>query len=228
MKLTHAIAAICITTVLLATACHTPPAAHNGSIGSNPSVNAPSPTVIEKSGFGGSGDYLWVTSIVRNVPVGQFATVSFNLYGADGALLATESQTEQSINHGARIVVGTQVTAPKGQPVTRIEPTFKVSDHSPVGPVKFSNVVLQVGAVTMGQDTFGGATAEAALTNPSDEQIPGARVGVVCFDQQGAITGGGSAFPNLVPAKGQVKVSARLVVSGPPDHCEMAAQPSGF
>jgi hypothetical protein len=228
MRLTHAIAAICIAIVPLATACHAPPAARDGTTGGNPSVHAPAAAVIEKSGFGGSGDYLWVTSIVRNVPVGQFATVSFNLYGADGKLLATQSQTEQSINPGARIVVGTQVTAPKDQPVTRIEPTLKISDHTPVASVKFSNVVLQVGGVTMGQDTFGGATAEAVLANPSDEQIPGARVGVVCFDQQGAITGGGSEFPNLVPAKGQVKVSARLLVSGTPDHCDMAAQPSGF
>jgi len=52
--------------------------------------------MIEASGFGGSGDYLWVTATVRDVPVGQFATVSFDLYGS-GALLATESRTEQSL-----------------------------------------------------------------------------------------------------------------------------------
>jgi hypothetical protein len=174
------------------------------------------------------GDYLWVTSIVRDVPVGQFATVSFNLYGADGKLLTTQSQTEQGVNPGAWIVIGTQVTAPKDQPVTRVEPTLKVSNHDPVVPAKFSNAVLQVGRVTIGQDALGGATAEAVLTNPSDEQLPGARVGVVCFDQQGAITGGGSAFPDLVPGRGQVKVSATLEVSGTPDHCDMAAQPSGL
>jgi hypothetical protein len=82
--------------------------------------------------------------------------------------------------------------------------------------------------VTVGQGTFGGPTAEAEITNPADQQIPSARVGVTCFDQQGTIIGGGSEFPDLVPAKGKVKVSARLVVSGTPDHCEMTAQPSDF
>jgi hypothetical protein len=42
------------------------------------------------------------------------------------------------------------------------------------------------------------------------------------------IIGGGSEFPDVVPANGKVKISARLLVSGPPDHCEMAAQPSDF
>jgi hypothetical protein len=82
--------------------------------------------------------------------------------------------------------------------------------------------------VTIGQDTFGGPIAEAELTNPSNQQIPSARVGVTCFDQQGMIIGGGSEFPDVVPANGKVKISARLLVSGPPDHCEMAAQPSDF
>lgn len=226
MKLIYAIAAASVGIAPFATACHAQPAARPGNPGANSSVRATEAASIEKSGFGGSGDYLWVTSIVRDVPVGQFATVSFNLYGADGKLLATESQTEQSVNPGARIVVGTQVTAPKGQPVAKVEPTLKVSNHDPVVTTKFSNVVLQVGNVTIGRDALGGTTAEAVLTNPSDEQLPGARVGVVCFDQQGAIIGGGSAFPDLVPAKGQTKVSARIEVSTPPNHCEMAAQPS--
>ncbi|WP_156448334.1 hypothetical protein [Mycobacterium sp. NAZ190054] len=170
-----------------------------------------------------------MTSTVRDVPVGQYATVSFNLYGADGALLSTESQTEQGVNPGAVITVGTQVTAPEGGPVTRIEPTLDVSQHDPVQTPEFSDVVLEVGPVTVGQDsTFGTPTAEAELANPSDQQIPAARVGVVCFNPQGDIIGGGSEFPDVVPAQGRVKVSARLVVTGIPDRCEMTAQPSDF
>ena len=40
--------------------------------------------------------------------------------------------------------------------------------------------------------------------------------------------GGGSEYPDVVPANGKVKVSARLLVSGTPDHCEITAQPSDF
>jgi hypothetical protein len=49
---------------------------------------------------------------------------------------------------------------------------------------------------------------------------------VSCFDEQGAILGGGSDYPELLPANGQVKMTARLLVSGTPDHSEMTAQPS--
>jgi hypothetical protein len=216
-----AIAAIVVS--LLAAACQSTGAPASEAKSTVP--EGPLPT-IEASGFGGSGDYLWVTSTVRDVPMGQFATVSFNLYGTDGTLLATESQTEQGINPGARIMVGTHVNAPKGQPVTRIEPTLQVSEHDPVMPAKFSDVMLEIGPATLGHADFIGQTAEAVLTNPSGQQIPGARVGVACFDKQGAITGGGSDHPEVLPANGQLKVSAGLLVSGTPDHCEMTAQPS--
>jgi hypothetical protein len=203
---------------------------HNPASGGDSSSSSPAPTAagIEQSGFGGSGGYLWVTSTVHHVPVGQFATVSFNLYGADGTLLATESQTEQAVNPGARITLGTQVTAPQGQPVARIEPTLKVSEHDPVMPTKFSDVVLQLGPVTVGQDEFGSPAAVAELTNPSSQQIPSARVGATCFNQQRTIIGGGSDFPDVVPANGKVRTAARLLVSGTPDHCEMTVQPSDF
>lgn len=227
MRVVRAIAATGIVIVPFLTACQgSSSTTEQGSGDSSSPPAAPSAAVIEKSGFGGSDDYLWVTATVRDVPVGQFATVSFNLYGADGTLLATETQTEQGVNPGAQIMVGTQVSAPKGQPVARIEPTLEVSNHDPAMPAKFKDVVLQVGPVTIGQDTFSGQTAEAELTNPSAEQIPGARVGVTCFDQQGVIVGGGSDYPDVVPANGKVMVSARILATGTPDHCEMTAQPS--
>jgi hypothetical protein len=228
MKLFHTTIPVLATVVPLAVACgttvtHTPNSRGKGDV---TSAAPTSKAVIEQSGFGGQGDYLWVTSTVRDVPVGQFATVSFNLYGADGTLLATETQTEEAVNPGARITVGTQVSAPQGQPVARIEPTLEVSNHSPAETPKFSDVVLQLGPVTLEQDEFGSLTAVAELTNPSGEQVPAARVGAVCFDQHGAIIGGGSDFPDVVPANGKVKTAARLLVSGTPDHCEMTVQPS--
>jgi hypothetical protein len=45
------------------------------------------------------------------------------------------------------------------------------------------------------------------------------------YQQVSAIIGGGSDYPHVLPANGQVKVSARLLVPGTPDHCEMTAQP---
>ena len=53
-------------------------------------------------------------------------------------------------------------------------------------------------------------------------------MGAICFGQQGGIIGGGSDFPDAVPANGKVKTAARLLVSGTPYHCEMTVQPSDF
>jgi len=68
--------------------------------------------MIEAAGFGGEGNYLWVTSIVRDAQPGEFIVVSFNLLGADGAILSTASQTEQGVNTNARMIIGTQVDEP--------------------------------------------------------------------------------------------------------------------
>jgi hypothetical protein len=215
MSLARAIAVVGLLSAPFAVACQSDPQASTGP-------------AIEQSGFGGTGDRMWLTATVRDVPVGQFATVSFKLYAADGTLLATESHTEQGVNPGARITVGTQASAPMGQAVARVEPTLVVATNEQAAPVEFSDVVLDVGPVTFGEDYFGKPTAEAELTNPSDREIPGARVGITCFDGKGEIIGGAAEYPGAMPAHGSVKVSARLLVSGQPERCEMTAQPSEF
>lgn len=230
MSLYRVVAAIGVMICPFAVACQGSPfITHHDSGGDKSSTAAPTSNAwIENLGWGGSGDDLWVTSIVRDVPVGQLVMVSFNLYGADGTLLGTIPQVERAINPGARIMVGTQVNT-RGQPPARVEPTLQVSHEDPEAHAKFRDVVLQLGPVTLRDngEQFVGTTAEAELTNPSDQQIPGARVGVACFgDQQGMIIGGGLADLHVVPAKGKVRVAARILTSGPPDHCEMAAQPS--
>src|SRR5690349_18675714 len=99
MRLVRAVAVLGIVAPL-ALGCSSSPTPSGPSGEKSSATPAPAASAaIEQSGFGGPGKgYVWVTSTVRGVPVGQFATVSFNLYGADGALLATESQTEQAVN----------------------------------------------------------------------------------------------------------------------------------
>jgi hypothetical protein len=72
MRLVRAIAAVGIVIVPFAMACQgSPDAPDQASGGDNSSSPAPTAAVIEKSGFGGSGDYLWVTATVRDVPLGS-------------------------------------------------------------------------------------------------------------------------------------------------------------
>lgn len=179
---------------------------------------------LEAAGFGQSGDYLWITSVVRNeAPTGgQFVTVSFNLLDEGGNLLATESQVESFNAPGQRLAVGTQVDAPTNGTVASVEATLLVDEG--MAP-EFPDVTLEAGEVTLRPDEFGGMTASATLTNPSQETLPGARVGVICTDAAGTIIGGGSAYPDLVPAGGQIVAEVDVIVSGEPASCEMLANP---
>lgn len=52
------------------------------------------------------------------------------------------------------------------------------------------------------------------------------RVGIACFDGQGNIIGGGSSYPEMIPAGGQVMVSGDIMVSQSPARSEMTAQSS--
>lgn len=183
---------------------------------------------IEAAGFGGpaDSDYMWVTSIVKDLQPGQFAVVSFNLMSADGKILATESQTEEAINAGTKMIIGTQVNKPKGGSVAKVETSLQVNDYGTGSKPKLQDVVLEIGAVSIGTNTFGKPTAEAVVRNPGREQIPGARMGVACYDEHGTIIGGGSEYPNQIPAGGQIKVTVDVMTPQPPARCEMAGQPS--
>lgn len=184
----------------------------------------PQPT-IETFGAGGQGRYLWVTSIVRNVQPGQFVVVSFNLFNAAGSIVATASQTEQGVNPNARIIIGTQVRVPEGDPVISVQPWIDAHHYDAPDP-QYRDVILSMGPVSITTNIFDQPAVQALLTNNSGQQIPGARVGVACFDAQGSIIGGGVSFPEAIPAWGQIMVNSDVMVSQEPAHCEMTAQPS--
>ena len=56
---------------------------------------------------------------------------------------------------------------------------------------------------------------ELPMTSPQSAPL----VGVACRDASQKIIGGGSAYPDLVPAKGTVLVEAHLITSGDPASC---------
>lgn len=217
---------VALAVLLSLTACGSEAERAGSSTNDPGSIEPPPAATIEASGFGQKGEYLWVTAIVRNESdeAGQFIVVSFNLFDEAGTILGTESQTEQVRHPHQRMFIGTQVTAPRGGKVARIEPALRVNDHD-LGAPEFSDVALNVGPVQLSKNDIGHTVVQATLANPSDKQLPGARVGLVCFNRAGAIIGGGSNYPDLIPARGQILVDDTPIVTGEPDRCEIAASP---
>ena len=58
-----------------------------------------------------------------------------------------------------------------------------------------------------------------ARTRADHEAVESARVGVICYNAGGDIIGGGSDYPNLWPANGEIVVEASITTSGKPAKC---------
>ena len=182
---------------------------------------------IEAVGFGrpADSDYMYVVAIVKDVAPGQYAKVSFNVLDPEGEILKSESASQLAVNPNSRMILVTQVTVPKQNEVTRVEATLGFTGKP--AKQKLEDLVLEVGPVSVEEGPYS-TTAEAVITNPSDQQIDKARIGVACFDVQGNIIGGGYTFTDLVSPGAKVKVDPRIMVSQLPDRCEMSALPSNL
>ena len=151
---------------------------------------------IKEFGFGQARDYVWATALVHNVGhVGEFVTVHFNLLDAAGNLVASDNQVESFVNQEGLTAVGTQISVPAGTKIVSIKPTLSVSEYGTSDTPKPAIAPVPV--------TLEGEEASFVLTNDSDGNWEGVRVGIVCRDASGSVTGGGSAFPQLVPAGSQ-------------------------
>jgi hypothetical protein len=103
-----------------------------GSTGGNEDQSQTKSARLLKTGFGQSGEYAWVTSLVENQAednVGQFVTVQFNLLDSDGEILASTEQVEALSRADQKLAVGTQVDIPDRGKVAKVEATMEVSDQ---------------------------------------------------------------------------------------------------
>jgi hypothetical protein len=85
-----------------------------------------------RSGFGQSGRYAWVTSLVENQAednVGQFDTVGFNLLDSDGEIVASADHVEKFSRADEKLAVGTQVDIPDRGKVAKLKVTMEISEH---------------------------------------------------------------------------------------------------
>ena len=96
-----------------------------------------------KTGFGKSGEYAWVTSLVENQSegnIGQFVIVQFNLQDSAGEILASIGQDESFSRADQKLAGGTQVEIPDHGKVAKVEATMEVSDHTDVDVEPFPEI----------------------------------------------------------------------------------------
>lgn len=184
------------------------------------STSAPSELgIITDSGLGQRDEYVWVTAVVRNNSeyVGQTVTVNFNVLDADGAILASQAQVENFSRPAAEHIVGTQIDLSPGETAASVEASLLVEPAGAFSDQPFPEI--PAANYSIGTDEFGAPQVAFELTNPLPEPLSSPRVGIVCRDEGGAIIGGGTEYPEVIPADGTIRVDPYLIVTSTPDTC---------
>jgi hypothetical protein len=212
----------CAAAVLALTGC--------GGGGDQPGSGSPSPSssvsnapselgTLKASGFGQADEYVWATALVHNNSdyVGQTVTVSFNVLDAGGEILGTESQVESFVRPGADHVIGTQIALEPGQKAATVEATLDVEASGTFSDQPFPD--MPVSDVKVNAGTAGYPAVTFVVSNPLPVPLRDPRIQVACTDASGAIIGGGSDYPALIPAGGKIKVDAHVIASVEPTDC---------
>lgn len=184
---------------------------------------------IIESGFGqGDSEYVWVTALVENKSdhVGQTVTVSFNLKDESGEVVATTDQVESFNWPGQKVAVGTQADVDPGVRVASVEATLLVEDDNAFGTESSDDLGTAIAEVVKSE--YGDYEARYTVKNAGSTPLKDPRIGVICKNKDGKVTGGGSDYPTLVPPSGQIKVETSLIVSAKPATCTAYIGPSVF
>jgi hypothetical protein len=183
-----------------------------------------------RSGFGQSGRYAWVTSLVENQAqdnVGQFVTVGFTLLDSDGEILAKADQVERFSRADEKLAVGTQVDIPDRGKVAKVKAaTMEVGELPNVETEPFPKITTgKVKVVRSEYSEYGDRVGRVRVNNPTDESLKSPRVSLICLNAKDRVIGGGSAYPELVPPAGKVLAEVTLIASGKIKRCEAYAGP---
>ncbi|PRY52230.1 hypothetical protein BCF74_1349 [Knoellia remsis] len=172
-----------------------------------------------KAGFGQRDEYVWVSAVVRNnsTYVGQTVTVNFNVLDDKGAVLKSGSQVEGFSRPEGEHVVGTQLDLAPGQKAAKVEATLDVEAVGAFSDKPFPE--LPTSKAKIEKSEFGGVQASFEVSNPTQEVIKDARIGLACLDSAGKVIGGAADFPELIPAGGKIRVDADVIASSQPADC---------
>lgn len=204
-----------------------------GGVTEEPGQQAPdapvAPVEVElvESGFGQQDEIVQGIAVVTTGDeraVGEFVTVSMNFLDASGAIVGTSEQVEDFswVAQDLVVPVWLDLSATPGVEVAEVDTSVSLSDYGMGG--EEVEPLDQVSAREIRADQYGGTVAVFEMANPTDSDFTSARIGVVCLDESGAIIGGGSEFPNLMPAGKSIVVEAMVLVSAEPATC--AAYPN--
>ncbi|WP_322920367.1 hypothetical protein [Nocardioides renjunii] len=219
-------------TLMLLTACgesdssdsRTDSAAGSATLGEEPSGSSAGSVEVVETGFGQRDEYVQGIAVVTAGPVGEFVTVSMNFLDASGQVVATEEQVESVARDGDELVlpVWLSLDDPKVK-IASVEATASISDYGSA-----EEDYPDLGTFETTEIISDGYNAKFRLTNPTDEAVESARIGVVCYSAGGDIIGGGSDYPNLWPANGEIVVEASITTSGKPAKCVAHARHEGL
>lgn len=188
----------------LETAFKNPSKAANAAAATAPAPSGPQATVV-KAGFGQQDQYVWASALVHNntKEAGQTVVVSFNLKDANGAVVATGSQTSAFNWADQTVPIATQIDVPNHAKVTSVEATVDIEDTN-IG-TKSEDWGSFDGAITRGE--YGGWQATFHVKNPTAAMLKKPALQSVCMDDKGRIIGGSSDFPDLITPHGEIVVN---------------------
>lgn len=174
---------------------------------------------IIESGFGQNGPYVRVVALVQNNSDhgGQTVTVNFNLKDESGTLVASGDQLESFSWPGQELVLGTQISLPNGVTAASMEATLLVEDKGYFKEQDNPGLAAVEGTVTANPSM--GSDATFVLNNPTNEPLKDLRVGVICHDASGAVNGGGSGYPTLIPPAGEILFKPTIITQGVAADC---------
>ncbi|WP_207085104.1 hypothetical protein [Nocardioides sp. S5] len=233
MKTTRlALTSLATSALLLLTACggsdssdsRTDSATGSAASGDETSDSSAGSVEVVETGFGQRDEYVQGIAVVTAGPVGEFVTVSMNFLDESGQVVATEEQVENVAREGDELVlpVWLSLDDPKVK-IASVEATASISDYGSA-----EEDYPDLGTYETTEITQDGYTAKFRLINPTDETVESARVGVVCYNAGGDIIGGGSDYPDLWPANGEIVVEASITTSGKPAKCIAHARHEGL
>lgn len=185
-------------------------------------VDAPVTVEVIDSGFGQLDDYVHGVVVVTSGDdraVGEFVTASMNFLDAGGEIVGTAEQVESISWVGQELVLplALDLSATPGLEVAEVDVSASLSDYGLGGETVDPLETAEARELRPGE--FGGTTAVFEVANPTDTDLDGARIGIVCRDSAGAINGGTSEYPNLIAAGKTVLVESDVATSGEAASC---------
>ena len=151
--------------------------------------------------------------------VGEHVTTSVKFIDQAGRTIRTDVQVDSFAWDGQQLVL--PVFASLDDPestVASIDASVSISDHGSPQKSRPELPVLDSESIIENPDG-GGELAAFTFTNPTDEDLSGLRIGVVCYDATGKIIGGGVDYPNLAAAGKSMRIDANVTTGVSPSSC---------